>query len=217
MSVHVGKSTIDLAATCHPGCDVNPIQPLPSIPIQLEIKANQKVLKSEVVTEIANIVREFNALGMVVSWPVQKEGWCGASCGKVLHVLDQILQEGAGLGKQPICLWNGNHWTSGEDEWGRAAIYSVPSSKTVHCASTEQYKEEGMVATAIARDFLEFHWPSLRRSSQQDQQHPSDGKDHQHTSDGKKDLRGQTLDSFSRKCATSLKKLSTKSLICARF
>lgn len=171
LSVHVGKSIIDLAATGHPGCFVNPIQPLPSIPIHVEIKENQKVLKTEVVSRIANIAREFKSLGMIVSWPVQRGGWCGASCGKVLHMLDQILQEGPGLGKQPICLWNGNHWTSGEDEWGRAAIYSVPSSKTVHCASTEQYEEEGLVATAIARDFLECHWPSLLNRSHHTNQH----------------------------------------------
>ena len=167
LSVHVGQSKIDLAATCHPDYDGNPIQPLPSIPLKIEVKKNQKVLKSEVVAEISNIVQRYNTLGMVVSWPVQKEGWCGASCGKVLHVLDQVIQEGAGMGKQPICLWNGRHWTSGEDEWGRAPIYSVPTSKKEHRASKEQYGDDGMVATAIAKDFLDFHWPNLVDSREQ--------------------------------------------------
>ncbi|KAL7555819.1 hypothetical protein ACA910_012399 [Epithemia clementina (nom. ined.)] len=213
LSMHVGKTTIDLAATCHPELEGNPIQPLPSIPIQVETKGNQKVLKPEVVKELATIVREFKTLGLVVSWPVQKEGWCGASCGKVLHMLDQILQDGTGMGKQPICLWNGNHWTTAEDEWGRTPIYSMPTSKTVHSASQEQYGEEGLVATAIARDFLEFHWPAkLLNSSATAPRMESP------TTPKREESQMRHLYARSNNNNTSTpRKLAVKSLICDRF
>ena len=155
----MGKSTIDLAAASHPDVEGNPIQPLPSIPIQVETKKNQKMLKKEVVAELCDVVTEFKSLGLLVSWPVQREGWCGASCGKVLRILDQVLSEGTMSRENVICLWNGRHWTSDEDEWGRVSVYSVPTNKTVHVASKEQYDEDGMVATAVAQDFLEHHWP----------------------------------------------------------
>ena len=82
LSLHVGKDSIDLAVTSHPSStsDEEVILPLPSIPIKCEVQENQKVLKSDVLAELADIVDKFQVCGMVVSWPVQKEGWCGAPC-----------------------------------------------------------------------------------------------------------------------------------------
>mmetsp|Transcript_10348 Transcript_10348/g.28574 ORF Transcript_10348/g.28574 Transcript_10348/m.28574 type:complete len:259 (+) Transcript_10348:310-1086(+) len=161
LSLHLGKSSIDLAVTAHPSTE-NPIQALPSIPVESETKNNQKVLKAHILEELSDIVKQWKVCGLVVSWPVQKEGWCGAPCGRVLHTLDQIVQETRIVSKgRQICLWDGHHFRSSEDEWGRVALYSVPTSKEEHRASQEQYREDGMVAADIAEDYVRHHWPEF--------------------------------------------------------
>ena len=156
LSLHVGKDSIDLAVTSHPSStsEEDIILPLPSIPIKCEVKENQKVLKPAVLSELEDIVEQFDVCGMIVSWPVQKEGWCGAPCGRVLHTLDQIARETDIVSpSRPVALWDGHHFLSNEDEWGRSAIYSHISKKEVHIASKEQYKDEGSLAAEIAQDF----------------------------------------------------------------
>ena len=164
LSLHVGKDSIDLAVTSHPSStsDEDTILPLPSIPIKCEVKENQKVLKADVLAELEDIVKKFDVCGMIVSWPVQKEGWCGAPCGRVLHTLDQIARETNIVSpSRPVALWDGHHFHSSEDEWGRSALYSHISKKEVHIASKEQYRDEGSLAAEIAQDYLRHHWPDL--------------------------------------------------------
>ncbi|KAL7564041.1 hypothetical protein ACA910_006949 [Epithemia clementina (nom. ined.)] len=163
LSVHLGDEKIDLATSYHPSQNI-PIHRLPSIPLEFEIKGNQKVLKSHVLDEISHVVKDLNICGLVVSWPVQKEGWCGASCGKVLHTLDQIVEETNIVSKaRPVCLWDGHHFHLSEDEWGRVSFYGVPNPnrRQVHLASQEQYRDCGMVAAGIAQDYIRFHWPEF--------------------------------------------------------
>uniref|UniRef100_A0A7S3DQB5 Uncharacterized protein n=1 Tax=Entomoneis paludosa TaxID=265537 RepID=A0A7S3DQB5_9STRA len=163
LSIHIGSNSIDLAVTAHPSID-NPIQPLPSIPIETETKSNQKVLKSHILEELGGIVKQWKVCGMLVSWPVQKEGWCGAPCGRVLHTLDQIVQESKIVSaSRPVCLWDGHHFLSTEDEWGRVPLYGVPTEKEEHRASQEQYREDGMVAADIAKDYLRHHFPEFTK------------------------------------------------------
>lgn len=164
LSVHLGDTSIDLATTSHPSQATAAVHRLSSIPLEFEIKNNQKVLKSYILQHISDIVQERNICGLIVSWPVQKEGWCGASCGKVLRTLDQIVQETNIVNKdRPICLWDGHHFHLHEDEWGRVPFYGVPSPnrKQVHLASQEQYKDCGMVAAGVVQDYILHHWPHL--------------------------------------------------------
>jgi len=178
LSIHIGKGNIDVAVTNHPESSKSTerlVQPLPSIPMACETRENQKVLKTEVIQELLDIIDDFRICGVLVSWPVQKEGWAGASCGKTLHFLEQIVQHRQAVDDLnnygnsdensvlPLCLWNGHHWATHEDEWGRIAQYGIPapSGKTEHVASQEQYIEDGMVASDIATDFIRYHWPSI--------------------------------------------------------
>jgi len=161
LSVHIGDSSIDLAVTSHPSTG-HPVQALSSIPMELETRKNRKVLKKSVLSELSNIVEDWNVCGLVVSWPVQKEGWCGKPCGNVLHTLDQIAQDTNIVNmKRQVALWDGHHFLNEEDEWGRTAIYSTTSDQEVHVASKEQYREEGMLAADIAADYLRHHFPDL--------------------------------------------------------
>jgi hypothetical protein len=166
LSLHVGQSTIDLAVTSHPSSTNNEelILPLPSVPIKCEYREQQKQLQPSVLKELVSVVNKFEVCGIVVSWPVQKEGWCGAACGRVLHLLDNIArQEDIVSPSRPVALWDGHHYHSHDDEWGRSAIYSHISEhkKDIHVASQEQYRDEGSLAAEIAHDYLRHHWPDL--------------------------------------------------------
>mmetsp|Transcript_10050 Transcript_10050/g.22021 ORF Transcript_10050/g.22021 Transcript_10050/m.22021 type:complete len:208 (-) Transcript_10050:163-786(-) len=164
LSIHFGPTSIDLAVTSHPSASSRPIKTLPSIPLEQESQRNQRVLKSSVLDSLSRIVEdsELNVCGFLVSWPVQNEGWCGAPCGKVLHSLDQIVQRTNLIsGKRPVVLWDGHHFYHHEDEWGRTPIYSETSDRSVHIASRDQYKDEGMVAADIAADYLKRCFPDF--------------------------------------------------------
>lgn len=163
LSLHLGVVSIDLAVMSHPSQQAR-IQPLPSIPTEFETRENQKILGPRVLRELSDVVRHWKVCGMVVSWPVQKEGWCGAACGKVLWALDQIARETDIVTKNRlVCLWDGHHFHLSEDEWGRIALYGSPRDvqKESYFASKEQYPDCGMAAAGIARDFLFHHWPHI--------------------------------------------------------
>jgi RNase H-fold protein (predicted Holliday junction resolvase) len=184
LSMTVGKDRIDLAIASHPSID-DPIQQLPSIPLGNETKNNRKILKSSVVEELSSIVQDFHVCGMVVSWPVQKEGWCGAQCGHVLHTLDQLAGHSTLLNKsRPICLWDEEHNLPADDEWGRSAIYSRTTDKTLHQASKEQYESHNQVALDVWNDFCRVHWPELwlQQQHQQRESFWEEGKEKRPTS-----------------------------------
>jgi len=160
LSLRIVKDRIDLAVASHPALE-EPTMELPSIPLRTSTKDNRKVLDAAVSMELARAVQNFNVCGMVVSWPVQREGWCGKSCGKVLHTLDQIQA----AAQRPVCLYDPEHSAPPEDEWGRATLYAETSEKTLHVASEEQYEQQdnvaGKVAVDIWNDFCREHWPEL--------------------------------------------------------
>lgn len=173
LSLRITNNLIDIAVASHPSC-YEPVQPLSSIPL-VTMKTsvgNRKVLDSRVAEQLAQVVRDFNVCGMVVGWPVQKEGWCGAPYGRVFHSLDQLMTTTASQDRvfhksRHICLYDLNHHVPAEDEWGRSPIYSqAPSDdRTLHIASEEQYNQEetgqGVVAVDIWNDFCQTHWPEF--------------------------------------------------------
>lgn len=150
------------------------------------------LVPNSVPTQLWNVLREHAVCGVLVAWPVQKDsGRCGASCGHVLHILDQLLLLGSRhnsrtVGKGgpppppiPVCLYDRHRTLPDEDVWGRAAAYGRAPLRhqiRVHVASREQYyphhhrhskarattEENG---TAIVQemwsDFCRSHWPDL--------------------------------------------------------
>jgi hypothetical protein len=159
-----------MAVASHPSMDI-PLKDVLSIPLETEISANQKVLKPSVLIELSDVVEDLQVCAMVVDWPLQKEGWCGASCGRVLHTLDQLCAQSNTLmsARRPICLWDGKRNSlSPEDNWGRAALYSKETNKTIHVASKEQYYEHhDTVVVDVWNDFSRGHWPELYQEQQQ--------------------------------------------------
>ena len=162
LNVAVQNDRLDLAVASHPATDDN-VTRLASIPLKTQIQNGSRELSPMVSQELAKIVDDFAVCGMVVSWPVQKEGWVGAPCGKVLYTLDQLMAQSKTLlsKSRPICLWDEAHHQPSEDEWGRASIYAVASNKSEHRASKEQYSAPKTLAVDIWNDFCRAHWPEL--------------------------------------------------------
>eukprot|EP00533_Pseudo-nitzschia_delicatissima_P016424 CAMPEP_0197262634 /NCGR_PEP_ID=MMETSP1432-20130617/602_1 /TAXON_ID=44447 /ORGANISM="Pseudo-nitzschia delicatissima, Strain UNC1205" /LENGTH=291 /DNA_ID=CAMNT_0042726941 /DNA_START=94 /DNA_END=969 /DNA_ORIENTATION=+ len=140
-------------------------------PIHLEQmgRKRKRVISPEAKRRLSGLIRDHNVCGIVVSWPVQKDtGLKGASCGRTLWALEQLLQEeeteGAALPiapNRPLCLWQGVHNTAEqEDAFGRCSVYARTSEKTEYFASKEQYCEEPVLASEVWRDFCEHHWPA---------------------------------------------------------
>jgi hypothetical protein len=199
LSLHIGKDSIDLAVTSHPEASSSSslllqVQPLPSIPLKTtrtvkNSSSNNKKCNSSsqtrtlhpcVVEELHDLVEDWDVCGFVVSWPVQKEGRCGAMCGRVLYTLDQIVaadwnnkrhSSGHHPGGshmfnhgRPVCLWDSKHIAAAaasEDDWGRSASYGqVTINKSIHYASVEQYQDDGAIAAEIAADYMRHFFPA---------------------------------------------------------
>jgi hypothetical protein len=192
LTLTISRERLDLAVSWHP-CNDEPLVQLPSVPL-LEIRvsnnnnnnnnnikkssSSKKVLCSHVAQELDGICDRFSICGMVVHWPTQPDGWCGASCGRVLYTLDQLAAQSKALvktrGRQrlAVCLWDEQHLHPCEDEWGRAAVYSRQNAasvdKTIHHASIEQYAghRDTVTLDSLWHDFCQAQWPELYLSEQ---------------------------------------------------
>lgn len=158
------RDRIDLAVASHPSQmhEMHPsaVHALPSIPIISEIKNNKPEISPRVSHELQNVMEKFHVCGTVVNWPVQREGWCGAPCGRVLYTLDQVTSSSAVLNK-PICLWDEEHHDPPEDDWGRSRFYTETCHNSIHHASKEQYEMPSPPAMKVWNDFCRSHWPEL--------------------------------------------------------
>jgi len=165
-----------MAIASHPAFG-RPVQELEPVTMKFKIeKANKKrkrTLAPELVDQLQDVVTNHNVCGFVVNWPVQKEGRCGAPCGRVLHTLDSILAKSPSVlsSQRHFCLWDIEHVQQKEDEWGRAPTYSETSKKTLHIASLEQYSRESDSTTAadIWNDFCRSQWPELYQKQNEEE------------------------------------------------
>jgi hypothetical protein len=184
LTVNLTRDSMELLVASHPMLD-EPVQTLPSIPLKTEILqvptkdheqherdhhhhhhlSSLRRLVPGVAMEFKQILQDWQVAGIVVHWPVQKEGWCGYACGKVLFVLDHLNSYHSFSHKRPMCLWDQvHHDLPYEDEWGRSEFYSIVSNKSVHYASQEQYDMSAAAGTACSvsgvwDDFCRTHWP----------------------------------------------------------
>lgn len=149
-------------------------------------KKRKRVMPPDAKLRLSGLVRDHNVCGFVVSWPVQQDtGLMGASCGRTLWALEQLVEEDETESEhsgdstpiirpkfgplfapnRPLCLWDGVHKEHpSADAFGRSSVYARTSTKTEHCASKEQYhQDDSVLAAEIWRDFCEHHWPAVVR------------------------------------------------------
>lgn len=159
LSLDIHKDRIGLAIASHPSFGETPTS-LEDIPL-----AKRGHATKECKERLAALAKDYRVCGVVVSWPLQHDtGRMGASCGRVLHTLDDLLEDSTlCTNSRPLCLWDGDHsLPDPEDQWGRCESYSRTSDKTVHRASEEQYNhDENIVAANVWADFCRSHWPEL--------------------------------------------------------
>jgi hypothetical protein len=170
LSLLISKDKIDLVLASHPQFEEH-VQMMKPIRLITQKVDNLRILDESVSLELAKIIRTYNVCGMIVGWPVEREGWCGASCGRVLYTLDKLsdcdTDERVMKTNRPVCLYDLNHHNSSEDEWGRSVVYCKTSDETVHVSSEESsfncaYNSVG--ATALWYDFRETYWPQFTLS-----------------------------------------------------
>jgi RNase H-fold protein (predicted Holliday junction resolvase) len=173
LSLDVGTDRIGVAVASHP-CHGDAPLALEPVPLHLETLNNKRVLSPVVARQLQEIVKRYNVSSFVVSWPVQKEGRCGAPCGKVLHTLDCLVEDSTTnliTDKRPFCLWDEHHYQAPEDQWGRNPLYGEPPSntKTLHSAKQEQYqhKTSSTVAAQVMVDFMRHQWPEIYEQREQ--------------------------------------------------
>mmetsp|Transcript_1970 Transcript_1970/g.3584 ORF Transcript_1970/g.3584 Transcript_1970/m.3584 type:complete len:259 (+) Transcript_1970:239-1015(+) len=144
------------------------------------IPLSSKKISAEAKQRLADLVKEYKVCGFVVSWPLQKDtGRMGASCGRTLFTLEQLLQvddESSSSSSnnivtpnRPIVLWDSQHVQPTQvDEFGRSPVFANTSSKTSHLASQEQYhQDQNVVATQVWQDFCKTYWPEPANEQQQ--------------------------------------------------
>lgn len=185
LTLRITKQSIECAVAAHPSLIDEPIQTLPSIPLQRvasnhsfrdrtvsDFKGHQNQPSFDVpsVTQaLQKLIHQHDVCGIVVLWPTEQlEGWNGAACGRTLHVLDQIsLNVATGSNNpKPICLYDPHHKehamsdTGVEDEWGRSAIYSTTTNaKVVHCAKQPQSSMSDNMVAQVWSNFCREYWP----------------------------------------------------------
>jgi hypothetical protein len=124
----------------------------------------KKKVPTEAKQRLARLVKDYKVCGFVVSWPLQKDtGRMGASCGRTLYTLEQLLEDTSIINSnRPLCLWDSQHVQPTEvDEFGRSPVFARTSTKTQHVASKEQYhQDEDIVATQVWDDFCQKYWPA---------------------------------------------------------
>mmetsp|Transcript_17018 Transcript_17018/g.25757 ORF Transcript_17018/g.25757 Transcript_17018/m.25757 type:complete len:238 (+) Transcript_17018:162-875(+) len=169
LALDISRNEISLTLASHPLCgeDILQTTKLDSLPLTFCTRRNKKVVDSSVAAQLNEIVRTHKVCGFVVNWPLQKEGRIGASCGRVLHTLDSIIEESESpifSAGRKFCLWDGSHVELEQDDsFGRCSMYGTPSTTEahhVHLASREQYNQERAVVD-IWNDFCHKHWPML--------------------------------------------------------
>lgn len=165
LSLNIHKDRIGLAIASHPSFGEQATA-LEDIPL-----AKKGRVTREGKERLAALAKDHRVCGFVVAWPLQRDtGRMGASCGRVLHTLDELLQDSSlCTSSRPLCLWDGEHSvTEQEDNWGRSKVYSRTSDKKEHRASIEQYnQDENIVAAKVWDDFCRSHWPELYQRQQQ--------------------------------------------------
>jgi hypothetical protein len=167
MTLAVHSDRIEVVAAHHPSYGESSSAVVESLPLA----KNGRVVPEFTKQRLADIAREQNVCGIVVSCPIQHDtGKLGYAAGRTLWTLERLFQEdGAARSalprNRPICLWDGVHIQQPPiDEWGRCSAYAKTSSKSCHLASQEQYhQDEGIVAAQVWEDFMKTNWPDVYR------------------------------------------------------
>lgn len=174
MALDISRDRIGIAVAEHPEM-VGEAMPLNPISLVRQDMKRSRVEK-ELISELEAAVRQHRVCAFVVNWPVN-EGRMGEQCGKVLHVLDYVMDQSNSVvtRKRPFTLWCNSADASAfdaspPDEWGRSAVFArapayLPgmeknavsySSKSALDGSSSQ--SSSAVAAGVLDEWIKNHW-----------------------------------------------------------
>lgn len=121
--------------------------------------------KDFVLAEIGKIVKEKEVCAFIVTWPLEPNRRFGKSCGRVLHILDQLsLSSSEPLlsHNRPFVLWEEGIVSASSDrvdKWGRSVIFSQIPSVHQKIYSSEMGNDsmnigDSLAASNILADFM---------------------------------------------------------------
>jgi len=169
LGIDVTRDRIGLAVVEHPEhiCESVPLRSIPLYDIS-NAKTKTAISKSAL-SEIEAIVRQHHVCASVVNWPVH-HGRMGEDCGKVLHVLDAVINRSNSIisRKRPFTLWgsaNGSFASFPADSWGRsvdfarAPVYAPDMSYSSKNALRQDLSyDPSLVAASVLDEWVEKHW-----------------------------------------------------------
>ena len=157
MALDITRKGIGIAITEHPEhiCESIPLQPISLLPppqdnqgewLSSSVNNDDRIMKrsqvnKELISELEAIVRQHRVCAFVVNYPLH-EGRVGEQCGKVLQVLDSVIDQSNSVvtRKRPFTLWcnyDDNNTSSSSssssssidsssplDEWGRSPAFA---------------------------------------------------------------------------------------------
>jgi len=199
MALDITNKHIGIAITEHPEhiCESIPLQPISLLPPQdnqgerssSSVNNDDRIRKrsqvnKELISELEAIVRQHRVCAFVVNYPLH-EGRMGEQCGRVLQVLDSVIDQSNSVvtRKRPFTLWcnyDDNNTSSSSasssidsssplDEWGRSPAFAraptyVPgmrySSKSIinRDDSSSSVKSTSLAAANVLDQWVKNHW-----------------------------------------------------------
>jgi len=174
MGLDITRERIGVAVSEHPEQRYEHKSiPLHSMSLHQEkegVQGKKSQVNIDLISELEAVVRQHRVCAFVVNWPVH-EGRMGEQCGKVLQVLDSIMDQSNCVvtRKRPFTLWcndkNASLAQLPPDEWGRAPVFARSpeyspgmkfSSKTV--IREESSANSSVEAANVLDEWVKNHW-----------------------------------------------------------
>ncbi|KAL3784628.1 hypothetical protein ACHAW5_003429 [Stephanodiscus triporus] len=172
MSLEITKKSIGIAVSVHPEhiCESIALRPILLREGRGASEAKRSPITKEIILELEAEVRRHRVCAFVVNWPVH-EGRMGEQCGKVLSVLDSVIDQSNSVitRKRPFTLWTDSARASYDsappDEWGRCINFAKTpeyyrgmnySSKEV--VVQESSASSSAVAANVLDEWVKNYW-----------------------------------------------------------
>lgn len=175
MGLDISKDRIGIAIAEHPENFFESV-PLNSLNInEPDSPRKARGISHEALSELEAIVKQHRVCAFVVNWPVN-EGRMGEKCGKVLQVLDSVIDQSNTVvtKRRPFTLWRNHEDASTDscspDEWGRSVTFSKAQSNSPDMTysskcvfNCETSPDESIMASCILDSWIKTHWEIDRK------------------------------------------------------
>lgn len=130
-------------------------------------------LSQESISQLESIVRQHQICAFVINWPTTMDGRVGEDCGKVLQVLDSVVDQSNSVFTimRPFTFWgSGTVTTVGStqqqcqaDVWGRSHVFGrapqyTPNMRYSSKSILRDTESSSIVAAKVLDDWLKTNW-----------------------------------------------------------